>query len=268
MTLLILFGIVLPAAIAALIASPPLPAAPLRVAVAVVGGFVAAFYALGFQELRASEGWPWLALAAAIVGALTLPLFPRVALWLALEAFTAHQVIPPGLFEDDDWRPWRMQCYAAVAGCVVTLGVFAPSSKRYGNLIWTGIVAGGAGLLFWSGIGLFAQMALALALALAPIAPIRTRTNTDRGRRPSRLCCIRRCSPPGASTISADVPTWAFAVTAPAPVGLAATRSRRSASARRARAPLRRLRVAANRPDTILPTPPESIHVPPRRGSY
>src|SRR5207245_1818412 len=85
MHLLILYGVVLPAAVAALVV------APLRIradrlprqlgAAAVAGGFVAAFFALGFAEHRPQESWPWLALAAALVGGLPLPAVIRIMAW-------------------------------------------------------------------------------------------------------------------------------------------------------------------------------------------
>ena len=179
MTLLILFGIVLPAAIAALIVAPPLPGGRLRPPWRLPAGSSPHFTPSVSKSCgRAKVGRGWRSrppLSCANTADTAARRFVA-----ALAAFTAHQVIPPGLFEDDDWRPWRIQCYAAAAACVLPLGVFAPSPKRCGGLIWTGIVAGGAGLLFWSGNGLFAQMALALAMSRAYRAD-RTRSITDRG---------------------------------------------------------------------------------------
>jgi hypothetical protein len=222
MLLLILYGVVLPAAVAALMVAP-LPRIPAivdrpRGAVAVAGGFVAAFFALGFQELRSNEGWPWLALAAAVIGAMSVPWIPRVVLWIGLAAFVARQVIPAGLFEDEDWQPLRIHCYAAVVGGVAALGLIATTARRIGVLVWALLVGGGAGVLFWSGNGLFAQMAVALAAALAAVGLIgRGRlvasgaTAVAAGLHPALLAA-------GCFNNFSDVPTWAFAVVGLAPI--------------------------------------------------
>jgi hypothetical protein len=221
MHLLILYGVVLPAAAAALVVAPLRVRAHLAPrllgSIAVAGGFVAAFYALGFAEHRPQEGWVWLALAGALVGGLPLPAPVRVVAWAGVAAFVCYRVIPMGLFDSEDWGPWRVRCYAVVAGCVLILGVMAPLARRVTVFVWALAVAGGAGVLFWADIATFAQMAGALAATLAAVAIVDRTGKAAAGAVGVAAVLHPALLAAGCFNHFSDVQTWVFAVAALAP---------------------------------------------------
>jgi len=48
-----------------------------------------------------------LALAALLVGGLPMPAVARIFGWVAVAAFVCYRVVPPRLFESEEWAPWR-----------------------------------------------------------------------------------------------------------------------------------------------------------------
>jgi hypothetical protein len=235
MHLLILYGVVLPAAVAALVVAPlrvrPHLAPRLLGSIAVAGGFLAAFYALGFAAHRPQEGWPWLALAAVLVGGLPMPAAVRIVMWAAVAAFVCYRVIPPGLFESEEWEPWRVHSYTAIVGSVVLLGVMSPLARRLTVFAWAFVVAGGAGVLFWADIATFAQMAGALAATLAAVAIVDRTGKAAVGAVAVAAVLYPALLAAGCFNHFSDVPTWVFAIAALAP--LAALLFRRAASVAR-----------------------------------
>jgi hypothetical protein len=219
MLLLILYGVVLPAAVAALIVAPfRFPCARFLGATAIASGFVAAFFALGFAEHRPQEGWPWLALAAALVGGLPMPIVVRALAYVGVAAFVSYRVIPPRLFDSEEWGPWRVHYYAAIAGSVFVLGVMSPLARRVTLFAWAFLVAGGAGVLFWADIATFAQMAGALAAALGAVAIVDRNGKTAAGAIAVAAVLHPALLAAGCFNHFSDVPTWVFAVAGIAPL--------------------------------------------------
>ena len=228
MHLLIFYGAILPAVVAALIVLPlrfRAKVSPrLLGAAAVAGGFVAAFFALGFAEHRPQEGWPWLAITAALAGGLPMPVAARFVAWVGVAAFVCYRVIPPGLFESEDWGPWRVQCYAAIAGGVFFLGVVSSLAKRLTVFVWAIVVASGAGVLFWADIATFAQMAGALAAGLGAVAIVDRGGTAATGAIAVAAVLHPALLAAGCFNHFSDVPTWVFAVAGLVPLaGLALT---------------------------------------------
>src|SRR5207253_9896608 len=116
--------------------------------------------------------WPWLALAAAVAGGWPWPTAVRIVLWIAVAAFTAWRIVPPGLSNDDAWRPYLVLCYASVAGAVVALGFTGVSARRFSLFIWALCSLIAAVVLFEAGIASFAEMAGVLAVLLVAIGLI------------------------------------------------------------------------------------------------
>lgn len=189
-------------------------------ALAVAGGFIAGFYALGLSQLRPNEHWPWLALLAATVGGLPMPVWLRIGLWLCLSAFTTWQVIPPALFDDETWQPLVGFYATAIAGIVMMLGLGSTYERRPAVFVWVSAIVGGAGVLFWAGNALFAEMASILATALA-LAGILARSPPAKsgaiavaaGLYPALLAA-------GALNNFSDVPVWVFSAAAILPVAV------------------------------------------------
>ena len=182
---------------------------------AVAGGFVAAFYALGLAPLRWQEGWPWLALAAALVGGFSVPTPVSVVAWIGVAARVAWRVVPPSLFNDEAWQGTRVPCYAAVAGSVLLLGLTPTPARRLAAFGWALAAAGGAILLHSAGNALFAEMTAALAAILVVVGLIAR--NAD-GAIAVAAVLHPAILAAGCFNNYSDVPTWAFAAIALAPL--------------------------------------------------
>jgi hypothetical protein len=154
--------------------------AQLAGAAAVAGGFIAGFLLLGLAPLRPQEHWPWLALFAAIVGAVpvrgVLTTILRMGLAVVVAQVASRLVTPAGLARSTDWEPWRVECYSILTFVVVlALQLNVPFAwRRPRTLLWLQVIAAiaGAGILFWSGNALFAELAAVLATMLAVVGVI------------------------------------------------------------------------------------------------
>jgi hypothetical protein len=193
--------------------------------VALAGGFLAGAAALGLITQR--PGLAGLALAAVAVTAAPVPGPARAALWLGVAALTAWRVVPPALLVDEEWKPLRERCYAAVAGGVVALGLLGPLARRRPGPLVALLVAlatgGGAFVLERSGNALFAHLAgvlaatlfaAALAAGLAPGRPV------VHGALPVAAALLPALMAEGCFNNFSDVPTWAFVLPGAAPLGL------------------------------------------------
>jgi hypothetical protein len=190
-------------------------------AAAVAGWFVGAFYARGLAPLRPHEHWPLLAIFAAAVGGLPLPFLVRIIPIGGLAAFAKNSVVPPGLLNAEDWEPWRVHFYASgLFFCLLALQFHSLYTRRPRALacLYVFTAIGGAGLLFWSGNALFAEMAGALAVAIFVVRLIGRSEFASCGAVAVAAVLHPALLAAGCFNNFSDVPTWTFAVVALVPL--------------------------------------------------
>jgi hypothetical protein len=185
-------------------------------AATVAGGFVAVFYWL---KAPVTVGWPWLALAAAVVACRPWPKFVGVILWTAIAAVTAWRVIPPGLIHDDDWRLYVILGYPAIAGIILLLGLaVAPETRRQDVFGWALAAMFGATKIWDAGMLSYALLGVALAAVLTFVGAIDRRARAVVGAASVAAVLHPALLAAGAFNNQGVVATWWFAVIAVAPV--------------------------------------------------
>jgi len=226
----LLRGAALPAAVVAgllALPRPPRVGRPLG-ALAVAAGVLAAYFALGLGPVRPEAAWhwlPWLAVAGAVAGGAPLPAAVRVVPWLGVAALAAWLLVPDTLFASEEWQDWRPRVYAVIAGGVAILGLAMPLARRAGRvglLLWAAAAAVGAVVLFAANNALLAQFAGALAAALAGAAITR-----DPDAAAGAVAVAAALHPAllavgWLNNFNDELPAWALAVAALAPLGLVA----------------------------------------------
>jgi hypothetical protein len=199
-------------------------------ALAAAAGFAVGHAGLNYSPLHVDLPWhwSWLALAAAAVGGSALPGWMRAALWPGVAALTAWWLVPPTLFDDAEWKPWRAQCYGAIAGSVLVLGALAPVVRRRPGplvpLLLAVTAVGSAVVLIQSGNAKLAQLAGALTAALGSIMVLAALV-PDRpvaaGAVPVVAVLLPGLLAAGKFYSFSDVPLTSYILVAAAPLGLA-----------------------------------------------
>jgi hypothetical protein len=232
----LIYGVLLPAVAAAVLLLPAWlrrgtdDEARAFGALAAAVGFAVGHAGLNYSSVHLDQPWhwSWLALAAAAVGGSPLPGWLRAVLWPGVAALAAWWLVPPTLFDDAEWKPWRVHCYAAVAGSVLVLGALAPLVRRRPGplvpLLLAVTAMGAAVVLAQSGNAKLAQLAgvltatLGAVMVLAALVPDRP---IAAGAMPVVAVLLPGLMATGRFYSFSDVPLTSYILAAAAPLGLA-----------------------------------------------
>jgi hypothetical protein len=227
----LVYGGLLPAAVAVLVLRPALVRPGLGVsavralgACAAAGGFLAGYAALG--EYHDPWHWlPWLGLAAAVVTAVPLPAPARAVLFAGVAALAAWLLLPP---VDENGQPWPWAVRLALPAGALALGLLAPLVRRRpGPLVpalWALTAAAGAGVLERADLAKLAELTGVLAAALAGVALVAWRAPgrpVAHGAVPVAAVLLPGLMAEGRFQTFSAVPAASFALAAAAPLGLA-----------------------------------------------
>jgi hypothetical protein len=177
-----LLGVLLPAAVAAVILlplrlNPSLGERPTRLlgGLAVALGFFAAYAALGFAPLKPADAWhwlPWLGVGAALVGAVDRPGWLALVLRAAGAALAAWLLVPAWV---DDVAP-RFDALGLLGLATFLFATDDRSQPDDRGRAWPWLLvataAASAAVLMIGGTASFAQLAGALAAALGGTAVV------------------------------------------------------------------------------------------------